>query len=134
MKDMNEKKSFLMINPVESLYSSVISRIYVEKKNQAKKRLVYNILTVFMSFLALIPTSIAMIDKLSTSGFYNYFSLIFSDGFTILSYWKELSLSLIESFSLPEFIIILSLSFILLLSGRVIIKNIKIFYAPIQFI
>jgi hypothetical protein len=80
-----------------------------------------------ISFLGLIPAWKALLSNLTQSGVYEYFSLIFSNGSSVLSYWKELALSIAESLPLMSIILSLSLVFILFLSlkyvTRQIIKN-----------
>ena len=74
-----------------------------------------------------------MLGSLARSGFYNYFSLIFSDGFALVSSWKEFVFSLVESFSVSEFIVLLSIVFVVLISVKILIKNYKIIYTPLKF-
>ena len=78
----------------------------------------------FASLAGLIPAFKIMLSDLTQSGFYEYFSLIFSDGLTNSVYWKELSLSLAESLPAISIILTLSLVFISFLSIRYFIKTI----------
>jgi hypothetical protein len=79
----------------------------------------------FASLAGLVPVFQMLLSDLAHSGFYEYFSLIFSDGGSILSYWKELTLSLAESLPTMSIIFTLSLVFISLLSFRYVMKQIS---------
>ena len=50
---------------------------------------------LFVSTVGLIPAFEILLSDLAHSGFYEYFSLIFSDGGSMLTYWKELAFSLL---------------------------------------
>jgi hypothetical protein len=64
----------------------------------------------FASFVGFIPVFKTLSNSLAQSGLYEYFSLIFSNGSSVLSYWKELLFSIAES--IPTMSIVLSLSFV----------------------
>lgn len=132
--DNTNETSVLMIEPPESLYSAVILRLYLEKKKSAKNRLFYTYFAISASLVAFVLALVRLSESLSSSGFYKYFSLIFSDGSALAFYWKEFALSLVESFSLPEFIILLSASLVTLVFVRMIMKNLEIINSPVQFI
>ena len=44
----------------------------------------------FSSLAGLVPAFKILFDNLTQSGFYEYFSLIFSDSGSVVAYWKEL--------------------------------------------
>ena len=68
------------------------------------------------SFLAFIPVFKNLLDKLSMSGFYQYSSLVFSDGGVISYYWKEFLLSLTDALPFTSLLFSLLLLFILFIS------------------
>ena len=78
----------------------------------------------FASIAGLVPVIKMLLTDLSQSGFYEYFSLIFSDSGTIFLYWKELILSLVESLPIMSIIYTLSLLFIVFLSLRYLMKQV----------
>ena len=78
----------------------------------------------FSSFIGLVPAFKILSTDLAQSGFYEYFSLAFSDGLSYLSYWKEFSFSLAESLPIMSITLSLSLVFILFLSLKYISKQI----------
>jgi len=79
----------------------------------------------FASLVGLVPAFKALSSDFVQSGFYEYFSLIFSDSGLILSYWKELFFSLAESLPTISIILTLSLLFICFLSLRYLMKQIS---------
>jgi hypothetical protein len=75
------------------------------------------------SLAGLVPAISALSTDLAQSGFNEYFSIIFSDSGSILSYWKELAFSLAESLPAISIILTLSLLFICFLSIKHLIKQ-----------
>lgn len=66
-----------------------------------------------------------MLQGFYQSSFYSYFSLLFSDPDIVVSYWRELSLSLIETTPFVGITLALITLATLLTSMRVLIKNTK---------
>ena len=77
-----------------------------------------------LSFVGIIPAFKMLLADLSQSGLYEYFSLIFSSGNSIFSYWKELILSIAESLPTMSIVLTFSLVFILFLSIKYAVKQI----------
>lgn len=77
-----------------------------------------------VSFVGLIPAFKVLLGDLVQSGFYEYFSLIFSDSGLILSVWRELVFSLAQSLPVLSIVFTLSLVFIFFLSLKYILKQI----------
>ncbi|MFA6585968.1 MAG: hypothetical protein WCS86_02285 [Candidatus Paceibacterota bacterium] len=93
------------------------------------KRIAYIKLWAFSSIgvaslIGLFPAWQILSNDLTQSGFYEYLSLIFSNGSSITSYWQELSLSIIESLPTMSIVLSLSLIFIILMSIKYIAKQI----------
>ncbi len=76
------------------------------------------------SLVSFIPAWKALTSDLTQSGIYDYFSIIFSNNGSILSYWKELSLSIIESLPTMSIVLSLSLIFVFILSLKYVAKQI----------
>lgn len=66
-----------------------------------------------------------MIQGFYQTSFYSYFSLLFSDPDIALSYWKELSFSLVEALPLLGITLSLVTVVTLLTSLRVLARNTK---------
>lgn len=80
-----------------------------------------------LSLIGLIPALKTLFSEFSKSGFYEYFSILFSNNSGFSSYWKELAYSLAESLPIINIIYAFVLVFTLFLSlkyvARQIIKN-----------
>jgi hypothetical protein len=107
------------------LVFSVLTKIDTHEKRVAKLKLRIGAFIGLASLAGLIPVFEILLDNLAHSGFYEYFSLIFSDGSLILSYWKEFAFSLAESLPTTSIIFTLFLMFISLLSFRYVLKQIN---------
>ncbi len=123
----------IQIEPPQELYNKILLGIEQKQKQEAKLKLAFSGFFTLASLLALVPAVQYALQGFSQSGFYNYFSLLFSDGLTLLTYWKEFSLSLAESFPLTEMVVFLSIMFILLISLKLFIKNTKVAFLSAQF-
>jgi hypothetical protein len=78
------------------LEQEIIGKIHkLEKRKLLYKQVVYGLVSI-LSLLSIVPAVIYIINSFSTSSAYEYVSLIFTN-IEILSYWKELSLSILES-------------------------------------
>jgi hypothetical protein len=78
------------------LEQDIIKELHkLERRRLFFKQGIYELISI-ISFLSIIPATVYIVDSFSTSGIYEYISLIFTNIET-LSYWKELSLSLLES-------------------------------------
>ena len=84
------------------------------------------------SVVAAVSAVLVLLSSLTTSGFWKFVSLIFSDGGTVMTYWQQFSLSLLESFSMPELVVSLACVFAVLLSLRFLLKNKKAFSNNLQ--
>jgi hypothetical protein len=121
LKDIFQKAKY---EPDENLAFSVWQTLITREKREAKFKLwSFSFIGIF-SFVGLIPTFQTLLSNLSHSGFYEYFSLIFSDGGAMLNNSKEFSLSLAESLPIMSIIFTLSMIFVCFLSLKYIFKQI----------
>jgi hypothetical protein len=109
------------INLAENVWQSVV----LHDKCIVRVKLWAFSIIGFASLVGLMPAFKALSSDFVQSGFYEYFSLIFSDSGLILSYWKELFFSLAESLPTISIILTLSLLFICFLSLRYLMKQIS---------
>ena len=114
IKEYNQK-----LNGLELTIINKINKL--ERRKMLKKESVYALISI-ISFLSIIPSMIYLFNMLSSSGLYSYISLIFSDIET-LSYWKELSFSILESLPFFGIAIVLGMSGIFLWS---LLKTLRI--------
>jgi hypothetical protein len=110
--------------PESDLKQIVWSTIVAREKRTTRFKLWSFGLLGFISLAGLIPAFKMLLTDMAHSGFYEYFSLIFSDTGSIFSYWKELTLSITESLPVVSIIFTLSLLFICFLSLRYLMKQI----------
>lgn len=110
--------------PDASLAENVWRTIILRNKHTVQLKLWAFAATGIASLIGLVPAFKILSNDLAQSGFYEYFSLIFSNGGSILFYWKELVFSLAESLPTMSIILTLSLIFILILSLKNLTKQI----------
>ena len=78
------------------LEQDIIKELHkLERRKLFFKQGVYELMSI-ISFLSIIPATVYIVDSFSNSSIYEYAWLMLTDIET-LSYWKELSLSLLES-------------------------------------
>ena len=78
-----------------------------------------------LSFIFLIPSIKNLITQFGSQGFYEYISLLISDFGTIVTYWREFALSLVNSLPLASIALSFLLLFILFNSIRKIVGQFK---------
>lgn len=105
------------------LEKNIWSRLSREQKRQAKIHLAAFAVVDTLAFVGLVSSIIYLSKVFSQSGFGQYFSLIFSDGNLLVSYWQELAFSLAESLPVLGFIALLSVTTILIWSFAKTIIN-----------
>lgn len=88
-----------------------------------------------LSVLGFVPLSSRLLSDLARSGFYEYSSLIFSDGGLVIFFWREFVYSLTESIPIVSLTLSVALVFIFVLSLRYAMKQIIINmnYKPLVF-
>ncbi|MFA6252313.1 MAG: hypothetical protein WCX74_02855 [Candidatus Paceibacterota bacterium] len=123
------KKLFNNLNeaiPSNDLFEKIVIRIGKEEKLQiVKKRIILFSLFLVASSLGLIYSFLAVQDALVSSGFAQFFSLIFSDFGIVAAYWQNFAFTLLES--LPVFALVVSLSMLSLVLGifNFLLKDIR---------
>jgi len=128
IKGMNERLTKAFKNaaytPSANLEESVWRAVIVEESKTARIKLWFFSVLGLVSFAGLLPMLRTLSSGLAQSGFYDYFSLIFSDGRSVITYWKEFAFSLAES--LPALDILLSLTLVLVffLSIKYVMKQV----------
>ncbi|MCM2338978.1 MAG: hypothetical protein NDI62_00775 [Burkholderiales bacterium] len=77
-----------------------------------------------LSLASFIPAWNILSSDLSQSGIFEYISLAFSNSGLVLSYWKEFTLSIVESIPTGSIVLSLSLIFTLFISIKYATKQI----------
>jgi hypothetical protein len=96
--------SINLIEPPKELRARIINRIDMEQKRLFRIKAWVFGSTSIASFSLSLWAVVYLIKSASASGFWQYFSLIFSENGSVLSYWRELSFSLAESLPITSFI------------------------------
>ncbi len=110
--------------PETNLTEHVWHAVTLRDEREARIKLWAFSSVMLASLAGLVPAFQMLFNDLAHSGFYDYFSLIFSDGASVLSYWKELALSLTESLPIMSIIFTLTLLFVCFLSLKYLIRQI----------
>lgn len=108
----------------DNLSSLVWNRIIRREKRIANVKIFIFSSVGISSLIGFIPVFKALLNDLSTSGFYEYLSVAFSGNGAFVLYWKELALSISESLPITNIVYTFLLVFIFLLSLRYFIKQI----------
>lgn len=114
------------------LQGLVLDRINSEIARLSRIRLAIFVPLLLVSSVAVVSSFQYLAQVTTESGFSSYLSIIFSDGSTMLSYWKEFLISLAET--APVFGATIFLGAILAFMGslKVAIKNAQTTFTPIQ--
>lgn len=107
----NYKKLFGYINlaePPKGLAEKIAARITFEQKRASRFQFLVSSISTFISLAIMALTAYYINNSFSQSGFYQYFSLLFSGDSAVYIYWKELATALIESAPLVGLIAFLS--------------------------
>ena len=110
---------------IDKLRDKIIFSINNEEIRRAKMYFLVFTTTALVSIFGLVASVRYMIREFYQSGFYTYFSLVFSDTNTIVVYWRELSLSLVETMPMVGITISLIAVCVFLISLRMLVKNTK---------
>jgi len=97
-----------LIEPPGKLGPKIINYINSEEKRLAAFRARVFRSTSVASFGFFLWATVYLVNSVQQTGFWQYFSLIFSENGTVLAYWRELSLSIIESLPILSLIIFLA--------------------------
>lgn len=117
-----------LIEPPKGLQSRILAKISMEEKRFAKIKVWAFGGSTAVSFCASLWAIIYLVGSIKATGFWQYFSLIFSENGAMLAYWRELSFSLAESLPIVSLIIFLTTTCFFIWSvANVMKKDIGIF-------
>lgn len=111
------------LKPPKELREKILFSINKEEIRRAKTYFLVSVTTAMASIFGLIFSIRYMIQEFYQSSFYSYLSLIFSDPSIVVSYWEELSISLLETLPILGITISLIAVYTLLVSIRTLVKN-----------
>ena len=111
------------LKPSKELRQKILFSINKEEIQRAKTYFLVSMTTALVSIFGLIFSVRFMVQEFYQSSFYSYLSLVFSDPNTLVSYWKELSMSLLETLPILGITISLIAVYSFLFSIRTLVKN-----------
>lgn len=117
------------IEPPQALLGDIFLRIEKEKKLVIiKRRVSFFAVGLALSIVALVPAFKMVWDGISSSGFAQFLSLMFTDSALVMAYWQSFTFTLLESLPIFSIVIFLAITFTLLESARLLSRNIKIIH------
>ncbi len=118
--------SIKYIEPPSGLFERIVNRIH---KGQwlltIRRRIAIFSVGLVGSFAAFFLALKMVSAELSSSGFNQFFSLIFSDFTVVMRYWQSFVMTLLETLPVISLMVFLAVTFILLESLKYLSKNVK---------
>lgn len=85
------------VNPPQGLKRNILLGVAREEVRRAKVYFSIALIALPVSLVGVFLSGKYLVNSFYESGFYNYFSLLFSKDSGLLLYWKELTYSLVET-------------------------------------
>lgn len=117
--------------PQPHLFNKVMKRIAREERLSAVRHAFGNLVFFAVSFVGsvsvLLPTFRMLRADVAQSGFFEFFSLMFSDLGSVADYWQSFGLALLESLPAASIALFLASVFVLLGSFKFLARGINYF-------
>lgn len=113
------------IEPPAGLLPKIMKRIRREERILLIKRVVAFSVTLVASFVAFFPVINMLVSDFTDSGFFNFFSLAFSDFSLILAYWQSFAMILLQTLPALSLALFLAVLVTFLQSARSLAKDVK---------
>jgi hypothetical protein len=117
-------------SPPYSLGDLILKRVTAERKRAAKRQVIFVGTLAAGSFIGIIPILMSLVNSFIQSDAYQYLSLVVSDNVALISFWKEILLSLAESLPLLGLAAFLFTFVIFLWSSAKTAKDVKTIFLP----
>jgi hypothetical protein len=115
--------------PAERLFSQIMAGVSLEKQRQLSRRKLFIFSAFFgLTLLASVPVLQMFISDLNYSGFGDYLRLALTDFSSVLIYWQDWTLSILESLPALSLAALMVIVAGLLISLKNILANAKNFY------
>ena len=114
------------IQPPKGLLEKILKRIHREERLLVARRVIIFSIMLIGSLAGFVPSLKMVLSDFSSSGFLNFFSLLFSDFSTVATYWQSFSMILLETLPALSLTLFLFVLFILLQSIKSLTKNLII--------
>lgn len=112
--------------PRPELLNIVMKRLHKEERALAIRRVVIFSILLTCSIIGFVPAFNMLMSDVSQSGFYNFFSLIFSDFSVVMTYWQNFFMIILETLPALSLALFLAVILTFLQSTKLLIKDIKI--------
>ena len=122
-------KEFNYIEPPLNLEASILRKISVARTRAARIHFAFLSTVSLLSLWGIFQTGISLWKSFSQSGFYDYLSLVMSDGATLTTYWKEFALSLVESLPLIGLITLFAIIAMFIWSGTKALRDARFVFS-----
>ena len=122
------EKLFKGLAPIGSpagMEDSVVAEVRLRVIKSARRQLVFFGLCTVGALISLFPALNLAAKGFNGSGFYQYASLMFTDGEMLVGAWREYFLSLAESFPFMGTVAVLGSLFLIISSIKLIFSTIK---------
>lgn len=121
-----------MLEPPAGLYSAVLARIALARRRKARLHLAADTCVFFFSGILLVPLAQYAGFEIYTSGFYEFFSLFFSDRQVVLNSWQEFVYALLEKLPSVAMLLILAAIITLVWSLRRALLSLKVAFTSLH--
>ena len=116
-----------LIEPPIGLFEKIINRIHKEECVLVLRRIIIFSTTLVISLIGFFPALSLLMSGLNQSGFLNFFSLMFSDSSTIMTYWQSFAMVLLQTLPALSLALFLAVLLTLLQSIKSLTKYAKLF-------
>ena len=116
-----------LIEPPIGLFEKIINRIHKEERVLVLRRIIIFSTTLVISLIGFFPALSLLMSGLNQSGFLNFFSLMFSDSSTIMTYWQSFAMVLLQTLPALSLALFLAILLTLLQSIKSLTKYAKLF-------
>ena len=107
------------------LRADVFERINKEARIRSRARFTLFATTSLASLTSLFFLTVSVVKSLIASGAYSYASLLFSDVGAVTTFWKEFTLSFVESLPVLGIAAVLSMGIVFLWTSAKALKDIR---------
>ncbi|MDD5146604.1 MAG: hypothetical protein PHN39_02590 [Candidatus Pacebacteria bacterium] len=130
------EKLFSSVEPPkipEGLFGKIMSRIQQEKRyRRLRRRIIIFSFGLIASAGAIIPVFKMAQAGFAESGFWQFFSLLFSDFEVVTAYWQSFALSLLETLPVMSLIMLSAATLVFFGILRFLTRDIKSIFASVK--
>lgn len=120
--------SFELPSHSPELLGRVMEKIEQKEHMALKRKLIFHSVFSVLSMAGLVLSWQWLQNNLASTGFWHFFSLLFSDSQVILAYWQNFALALIETLPVTALLLLSAVTLICLTFLKRLIKDLKLFF------